>query len=80
LLDVGGVGYEIGVPMSANPTLTLPFAGEGTDRAGSDVCVDTPSPAIAGEGWDGGVVAASIAPIPTFPRCRGKGLACDNKY
>ena len=31
-----------------------------------------PSPAVVGEGWDGGVPAAGIAPIEPFPRCRGK--------
>jgi hypothetical protein len=25
-----------------------------------------------GEGWDGGFFAAKIAPIPAFPRSRGK--------
>ena len=29
-------------------------------------------PAVVREGWDGGVLVAGIAPIPTFPRCRGK--------
>ncbi len=35
-----------------------------------------PSPAIAGEGRDGGVAAKGIAPIPAFPRGRGKEPAC----
>ncbi len=31
-------------------------------------------PSLAGEGRDGGVIAGGIAPIPTFPRRRGKEL------
>ena len=33
--------------------------------------IEPPSPMKLGEGWDGGVFA-SFAPIPAFPRCRGK--------
>ena len=31
-----------------------------------------PSPVKTGEGRDGGIAATGIAPIPTFPRRRGK--------
>ena len=44
-------GCETYAHMNTNPTLTLPFAGEGIDRA--RVGRETPSPAQ--RGWDGGV-------------------------
>ena len=39
-----------------------------------------PSPMKMGEGWDGGAVTASIAPIPALPRCRGKEPIGEHEY
>ena len=53
----------------------LPHAGYRRNRYGFHPvagCWLAPSPAVAGEGWDGGVIAVDIVPIPAFPRHRGK--------
>ena len=52
---------------------TLPFAGEGADRKSVDVNARSNNSFPWQQGKDGmGPIFACIAPIPTFPRSRGK--------